>query len=111
MMFCLDNTIHYWLHSRPVNMHMRFNRLCLTINNSLGLDIRNGDMFAFFNASRNHMKILHREGNSLVLYSFAYRDGQDAPSVPQQARRDYHGIAHAKLATADPLSRARMSNA
>lgn len=59
-MFSLDNTMRYWLYNKPVNMRMGFNGLSGIVNNSMGMNIRSGDVFVFVNAARNRMKILHR---------------------------------------------------
>ena len=56
-MFSLDNTMRYWLYNKPVNMRMGFNGLSGIVNNSMGMNMRSGDVFVFFNAARNRMKI------------------------------------------------------
>lgn len=88
-MFSLDNTMRYWLYNRPVNMRLGFNGLSGIVNNSMGFNIRSGDVFVFINASRNRMKILHCEEGGLVLYALriemgrmrlAFSDGTDGLS-------------------------------
>ena len=66
-MFSLDNTMRYWLYNKPVNMRMGFNGLSGIVNNSMGMNMRNGDVFVFVNAARNRMKILHRKSTSMQL--------------------------------------------
>ena len=75
-MFSLDNTMRYWLYSKPVNMRMGFNGLSGIVNNHMGMDIRSGDVFVFVNSARNRMKILHREESGLVLYALRIEMGR-----------------------------------
>ena len=79
-MFSLDSGHRYWLYDRPVNMRLGFNGLSGIVNNRMGLDVRSGDVFVFVNASRNRMKLLHREEGGLVLYSFRV-DSPDSIAV------------------------------
>ncbi|MCM1501077.1 MAG: IS66 family insertion sequence element accessory protein TnpB [Bacteroidales bacterium] len=71
-MFSLDNTMRYWLYSKPVNMRMGFNGL----SGIVGMSMRSGDVFVFINAARNRMKILHREDGGLVLYALRIEMGR-----------------------------------
>ena len=75
-MFSLDNTMHYWLYNKTVNMRMGFNGLSGVVNNSMGMSMRSGDVFVFVNAARNRMKILHREEGGLVLYALRIEMGR-----------------------------------
>ena len=75
-MFSLDNTMRYWLYNKPVNMRMGFNGLSGIVNNSMGMSMRSGDVFVFVNATRNRMKILHREEGGLVLYALRIEMGR-----------------------------------
>ena len=75
-MFDLDNTMRYWLFNKPVNMRMGFNGLSGIVNNSMGMSMRSGDVFVFVNATRNRMKILHREEGGLVLYALRIEMGR-----------------------------------
>ena len=74
-MFSLDNTMRYWLYNKPVNMRMGFNGLSGIVN-SMGMNMRSGDVFVFVNAARNRMKILHREEGGLVLYALRIEMGR-----------------------------------
>ena len=43
-MFSLDNTMRYWLYNKPVNMRMGFNGLSGIVNNSMGMNMRSGEI-------------------------------------------------------------------
>lgn len=75
-MFSLDNSMRYWFYNSPVNMRMGFNGLSGIVNNKMGMNIRDGDVFVFVNASRNRMKILHRESWCLILYALSVEMGR-----------------------------------
>ena len=96
-MFSLDNTMRYWLYSKPVNMRMGFNGLSGIVNNHMGMDIRSGDVFVFVNSARNRMKILHREECGLVLY--ALRIEMDRMRLPFSDKTEVLStvLAHADL--------------
>ena len=66
-MFSLNDSMRYWLYNKPVNMRLGFNGLTGIVNNSMS--IRSGDVFVFVNASKNRIKILHKEEGGLVLYA------------------------------------------
>lgn len=75
-MFSLSTDMRYWLYNKPVNMRLGFNSLTGIVNNSLGMSIRSGDVFVFVNASRNRIKILHKEDGGLVLYAMRVEMGR-----------------------------------
>ena len=54
-MFSLDNTMRYWLYNKPVNLRMGFNGLSGIVNDSMGMNIRSGDVFVFVKAARDCM--------------------------------------------------------
>ena len=101
-MFSLDKKMRYWLYNKPVNMRMGFNGLSGIVNNSMGMSMRNGDVFVFVNAARNRMKILHREEGGLVLYALRIEMGR--MRMPFSGEPD--GIA-SSFGHADLISAAR----
>ena len=96
-MFSLDSTMRYWLYNKPVNMRMGFNGLSGIVNNHMRMDIRSGDVFVFVNSARNRMKILHREGNGLVLYSLRIEMGRMRLSFSDETKGLSTELAHADL--------------
>ena len=68
-MFSLDSSMCYWLYNKPVSMRLGFNGLSGIITNCMGMNIKCGDVFIFVNATRNRIKVLHREEGGLVLYA------------------------------------------
>ena len=75
-MFSLNDSMRYWLYNKPVNMRLGFNGLTGIVNNSMGMSIRGGDVFVFVNASKNRIKILHKEEGGLVLYAMRVEMGR-----------------------------------
>ena len=75
-MFSLNDSMRYWLYNKPVNMRLGFNGLTGIVNNSMGMSIRSGDVFVFVNASKNRIKILHKEEGGLVLYAMRVEMGR-----------------------------------
>lgn len=68
-MFSLGNHIRYWLYNRPVDMRKSFDGLSGIVTNSMGANLRNGDVYIFMNSSRNMVKLLRKEEAGLVIYS------------------------------------------
>ena len=75
-MFSLNDSMRYWLYNKPVNMRLGFNGLTGIVNNSMGMSVRSGDVFVFVNASKNRIKILHKEEGGLVLYAMRVEMGR-----------------------------------
>ena len=96
-MFSLDNTMRYWLYNKPVNMRMGFNGLSGIVNNHMEMDIRSGDVFVFVNATRNRMKILHREEGGLVLYSLRIEMGRMRLAFSDETEELSTMLAHTDL--------------
>lgn len=101
-MFSLDNSMRYWLYNRPVNMRMGFNGLSDIVNNSMGINIRSGDVFVFLNAARNRMKIMHREEGGLVLYALRIEMGRMRMPFSGETDEVASSFGHA-----DPISATR----
>ena len=68
-MFCLNESLRYWLWSEPTDMRKSFHSLAGIVNNRMGQDPAGGDVFVFINKSRNRIKLLHWESGGMVLYS------------------------------------------
>ena len=67
-MFCLNDTMRYYLCPGATNMRKGINGLCGVVHEQMGQDVRNGDVFIFINGSRKLMKLLHAEDGGMVMY-------------------------------------------
>jgi transposase len=68
-MFSLGERDRYYLYSEPTDMRKSFYTLSGIVNNVIGSDSRNGDVYIFVNHRRNRMKLLHHETGGMVIYS------------------------------------------
>ena len=68
-MFSLGTEHRYLLYSEATDMRKSFNTLSGIVNNRMGADPRNGDVYIFVNRRRNRMKLLHYEQGGMVIYS------------------------------------------
>ena len=71
--------MRYWLYSKPTDMRKSFYTLSGLVNDVMGLNPYNGDVYIFINKSRNRMKLLHWEPGGLVIYSKMLEKGTFAP--------------------------------
>lgn len=67
-MFCLNDTMRYYLCPSATNMRKGINGLCGVVHEQMGQDVRNGDVFIFINGARKLMKLLHAEDGGMVMY-------------------------------------------
>jgi IS66 Orf2 like protein. len=75
-MLNLEGHKRYWLYSHPVNMRKSFNGLSGLVNNEMGRNLREGDVFIFLNGNRNKMKILVHEEGCMVIYAVSLDMGR-----------------------------------
>ena len=66
-MFCLNDTMRYFLCPDKTDMRKRMNSLCEVVHDKMGYDVRLGDVFIFINRQRTTMELLHAEDGGLVL--------------------------------------------
>ena len=66
-MFCLNDTMRYWLCPSRTDMRKGINSLCGVVHERMGSDVRNGDVFIFIGSSRKLMKLLHAEDGGMVM--------------------------------------------
>ena len=86
-MFCLNDTMRYFLCPGKTDMRKGMNSLCGVIHNKMGYDVRLGDVFIFINRQRTTMKLLHAEDGDLVLYIKRLEEGTfRLPEYDQQSR-------------------------
>lgn len=67
-MFALSSSNQFRLYSHPTDMRKSFNGLSGIIQNKLGANPCNGDVFIFINKRRDKIKLLHWQGASFTLY-------------------------------------------
>ena len=75
-MFCLNDSLHYYLCSLPTDMRGGFDRLCGLVRSSMGRDPLSGEVFVFINRNRTIIKLLHWERGGLVLYQKRLEQGR-----------------------------------
>lgn len=67
-MFCLNDTMRYWLCPGRTDMRKGINSLCGVVHEKMHGEVRNGDVFIFIGGSRRLMKLLHAEDGGMVMY-------------------------------------------
>ena len=67
-MFTLSSTNKFHLYSQPADMRKGFDGLSGLVQNTLGCNPCNGDVFIFINRSRDKIKLLHWQGSGFTLY-------------------------------------------
>ena len=67
-MFCLNDTMRYYLCPGKTDMREGINSLCGVVHEKMRSDVRNGDVFIFIGPSRRLMKLLHAEDGGMVMY-------------------------------------------
>ena len=67
-MFCLNDTMRYYLCPGRTDMRKGISSLCGVVHERMKSDVRNGDVFIFIGQSRKLMKLLHAEDGGLVMY-------------------------------------------
>ena len=67
-MFCLNDTMRYYLCPGRTDMRKGISSLCGVVHEKMRSDVRNGDVFIFIGSSRKLMKLLHAEDGGMVMY-------------------------------------------
>ena len=67
-MFCLNDTMRYWLCPGRTDMSKGISSLCGVVHEKMRSDVRNGDVFIFIGQSGKLMKLLHAEDGRMVMY-------------------------------------------
>ena len=67
-MFCLNDTMRYYLCPGRTDMHKGISSLCGVVHERMKSEVRNGDVFIFIGRSRRLMKLLHAEDGGVVMY-------------------------------------------
>jgi transposase len=66
--FTLSSSNRFHLYSQPTDMRKSFDGLSGLVQNALGANPLNGDVFIFVNRRRDKIKLLHWQGISFTLY-------------------------------------------
>lgn len=74
-MFCLNDTMRYFLCPGKTDMRKGMHSLCGVVRQRMGSDVHFGDVFIFINRSRTTIKLLHAEEGGLVLYMKRLEEG------------------------------------
>jgi transposase len=74
-MFTLSSNNRFHLYSQPTDMRKSFDGLSGLIQNTLGKNPLNGDVFIFINRRRDKIKLLHWQGVSFTLYYKRLEEG------------------------------------
>jgi transposase len=67
-MFALSSENRFHLYSQPTDMRKSFDGLSGVVQNILGRNPCNGDVFIFINKRRDKIKLLHWQGAGFILY-------------------------------------------
>jgi len=74
-MFTLSSSNKFHLYSEPTDMRKSFDGLSGLIQNNLGRNPGNGDVFVFINKARDKIKLLHYQGVGFTLYYKRLEEG------------------------------------
>lgn len=67
-MFCLNDTMRYYLCPGRTDMRKGINSLVGVVHERMKSDVKNGDVFIFIGSSRKLMKLIHAEDGGMVMY-------------------------------------------
>ncbi len=74
-MFTLSASNRFHLYSQATDMRKSFDGLAGVVQNALGNNPLNGDVFIFINRRRDKIKLLHWQGISFTLYYKRLEEG------------------------------------
>jgi transposase len=85
-MFTLSSSNRFHLYGQPTDMRKSFDGLSGLIQNTLGSNPLNGDVFIFINRRRDKIKLLHWQGISFTLYYKRLEEGTfEVPTYDPEA--------------------------
>lgn len=89
-MFCLNDTMRYYLCPAKTDMRKGINSLIGVVHQQMGCDVRNGDVFIFTGNSKRLMKLIHAEDGGMVMYVKRLEAGRfKMPNYDPQSRSFY----------------------
>ena len=91
-MFCLNDTMRYFLCPGKTDMRKGINSLCGLVHDKMGYDVRLGDVFIFVNRSRTTMKLLHAEDGGMVLYALRKVPSDFLPMIVKAVPIPWNGV-------------------
>lgn len=65
----LGGSLKYRVYSRPVDMRKSFRGLAGIVHSEIGRQFSPEDVYVFVGKNRRTLKLLHREGHGLTLYT------------------------------------------
>lgn len=74
-MFALSSDLKFHLYNQPTDMRKSFDGLSGIIQNILGNNPQNGNVFMFINKERDKLKLLHWQGSGFTLYYKRLEEG------------------------------------
>lgn len=74
-MFNLNDSMQYYLYPYPTDMRKSFYTLSGIVTDSMGRNVRSGDVFIFLNRRLTSIKLLHMECGGLVIYHMKLEEG------------------------------------
>ena len=74
-MFCLNDSMRYFLCPGSTDMRKGMFSLSGLIREKMNGDVRNGDVYIFINRLKNRIKLLHAETGGLVMYEKLLEEG------------------------------------
>ena len=88
-MFCLNDTMRYFLCPGKTDMRKGMNTLSGLVHDKIGKDVRKGDVFIFVNRTKTTMKLLHAEDGGLVMYVKRLEQGTFRMPQYDESSRSY----------------------
>ncbi len=86
-MFCLNDTMRYYLCPGWTDMRKGISSLCGVVHERMGCSVKNGDVFIFIGSSRKLMKLLHAKDGGLVMYVKRLEAGRfKVPAYDEKSR-------------------------
>ena len=85
-MFALSTSNRFLLYSQPTDMRKSFDGLSGLVQNTLGSNPCNGEVFIFINRRRDRIKLLHWQGVGFTLYYKRLEEGTfEVPTYDPEA--------------------------
>lgn len=93
----LGGSLRYHMCTHPVDMRKSFHGLVGIVQQEFGRQLSPDDVYVFYGKNRRTLKMLHREGNGLTLYTRKL-DGVCFPKLYLDENRNECVISYATFA-------------